>query len=124
MKDAFIIFQVIIALISSYFLLNGLWKFVKREQKQTFLKVFYTAVIWAGILFLSIFPDSLRVFSVKFGLGENLNTIIFIGFVLVFMAIFKLLTSIERLEQTISELVRKNALDDLSDFVEEKDKKH
>ncbi len=116
-------FQVILIVIASSFLLSGLWKFIRREQKQTFLKVTYTTLIWGSVIFLSIFPDSLRVWSIRFGLGENLNTIIFIGFVLVFIAIFKLLNSIEKLEQTISELVRKDALSDLDKQLIRKNKK-
>ena len=116
-------FQVILIAIASSFLLSGLWKFIRREQNQTFLKATYTALIWGSVIFLSIFPDSLRIWSIRFGLGENLNTIIFIGFVLVFMAIFKLLNSIERLERTISELVRKDALSDLNKQLIRKNKK-
>lgn len=106
-------FQFILIIIAVFFLFNGLWKFIRREQNQTFLKVVYTILIWWSVLILSLFPDLTRQISIKFGLGENLNTIIFIGFVLVFMAIFKLLNSIERLEQTISSLIRKEALKDL-----------
>ena len=115
-------FQIILIIISISFLFSGLWKFIRREQNQTLFKVVYTTLIWGSILFLSIFPDYLRVLSAKFGLGENLNTMIFIGFVLVFIAIFKLLNSIEKLEQTISELVRKDALSDLDKQLIGKDK--
>ncbi len=116
-------FQIILITISISFLFSGLWKFIRREQNQTLLKVVYTTLIWGSILFLSIFPDYLRVLSARFGLGENLNTMIFIGFVLVFIAIFKLLNSIERLEQTISELVRKDALSDLDKQLIRKNKR-
>ena len=123
MNINFTFFQIILIIISISFLFSGLWKFIRREQNQTFFKVVYTTLIWGSVLFLSIFPDHLRVLSIKFGLGENLNTIIFIGFVLVFMAIFKLLNSVEKLEQTISELVRKDALNDLDRRLIEKDEK-
>ncbi len=116
-------FQFVLIIISSSFLFGGLWKFIRREQNQTFFKVVYTTLIWGSILFLSVFPDYLRVLSMRFGLGENLNTMIFIGFVLVFIAIFKLLNSIERLEQTISELVRKDALSDLDKQLIRKNKR-
>jgi hypothetical protein len=47
------------------------------------------------------------------GLGENFNTLIFIGFVIIFMIIFKLLHIIERMERNVSEIVRKDALSKL-----------
>lgn len=113
-------FQFILVVISALFLFSGLWKFVRKGQSQTFFKVSYTTLIWGSVLTLSIFPDLMREMSMKFGLGENLNTIIFIGFVLVFIAIFKLLNSIERIEQTISGLVRKEALKDMDRYIDKK----
>ena len=115
MSINFSLFQIILALIAISFLFSGLWKFIKREQNQTVFKVIYTVVIWTGVLFFSLFPDSLRIWARNLGLGENLNTVIFFGFVLVFMAIFKLLNSIEKIEQTITEIVRKEALKDLDE---------
>ncbi len=111
------IFQIALVVVAALFLINGLWKFIKREQNQTFFKVVYTAIIWSGIIFLALFPDLPRELSIKFGLGETLNVLIFFGFVLVFMAIFKLLNSIEKLEQTISELIRKQALKDIGKYI-------
>ena len=110
-------FQIILVVVAGLFLINGLWKFIKREQNQTFFKALYTTLVWGGVLFLALFPDLPRQLSIEFGLGETLNVLIFFGFVLVFMAVFKLLNSIEKLEQTISELVRKQALNDLGDFI-------
>jgi len=109
----FTFFQLFFSGIAVLFLVNGLRKFVARERGQTFFKALYTTIIWGGIIFLILFPDIPRKLSVKLGLGESLNVLIFFGFILVFMAIFKLLRSIEKLEWTISELVRKQALSDL-----------
>ncbi len=114
------IVQIILVLISIGFLFSGLWKFVKRERSQTFFKASYTALIWGGIIFLIIFPDFPQEFSRRFGLGESLNVLIFFGFVMVFMAIFRLLGSIERLEQSISELAREQALEKLRKIKEKK----
>ena len=116
-------FQIILIVISISFLFSGLWKFIRREQNQTFFKALYTATIWGGIIFLTLFPDTPRDLSMQFGLGETLNVLIFFGFVLVFVAIFKLLSSIEKTEQTLSELVRKDALKGLDERFIKNDKK-
>jgi hypothetical protein len=120
-------FQILLVGVAVLFLLNGLWKFIKREKGQSFFKVLYTTVIWGGIIFLALFPDMPRNLSIKLGLGESLNALIFLGFVLVFMAIFKLLNSIEKVEQTISGLIRQEALKGLDEYTnsgEEKSKKN
>ena len=111
-------FQIVLIIVAGLFLFNGLWKFIKREQGQSVLKIIYTALIWGGVVFLAVFPDFLRTFSREHGLGESLNVFIFVGFILVFVAIFKLLGSIEKGERNITELVRKEALKDLDKYID------
>ena len=111
------IYQIILALISLLFLTNGFLKFIKRENNQTVFKFISIIIIWGGILLFTIFPNATRIISVKLGMGENLNTLIFIAFVFIFIIIFKLLNIIERLEKNISEIVRKEALKDLKNKI-------
>lgn len=105
------IYQITLALVALLFLSNGLGKFIRRERSQTLFKFFLTIVVWGSILSLSIFPKTAQQMSSAIGLGENLNTLIFIGFVIIFIIVFKLLSIIEKLEHNISEIVRKEALE-------------
>jgi hypothetical protein len=107
------IYQIILGIVSLISIAQASSTFIKREKGQTFFKFISTIVIWGTIFSFAIFPRISHLLSAKFGLGENLNTLIFIGFVVVFMVIFKLLHSIERLERDISEIVRKEALEKL-----------
>ncbi|MEI7891296.1 MAG: DUF2304 domain-containing protein [bacterium] len=107
------IFQLFFALIAFVFWLNALLKFFRRERSQTFFKFFANSVVWLGIMLFSIFPSQVHLFSEKLGFGESLNTFIFIGFVIVFMIIFKIINMIERTERNISEIVRKEALSEI-----------
>lgn len=109
------IYQITLALVAFLFLSSGAMKFIRRERSQTFFKLFLTLVIWGAIFFLSIFPKTAQEFSSTIGLGENLNTLIFIGFVIIFIIIFKLLNIIEKLERNLSEIVRKEALERLNE---------
>jgi hypothetical protein len=103
------------AVISLLFLVSAWMKFLRREQRQTIFKLLTNSVIWLGILIFSLFPASTHLISEKLGFGESLNTFIFIGFVVVFMILFKIITMIERIEKNISEIVRKEALDKITE---------
>ncbi len=105
--------NLVLVFVSGFFLITGAIKFFKREERQTFFKLFSYLVIWGSILTFGLFPRSSRSLSQFLGFGENLNTLIFFGFVVVFSALFKLVSSVERLERNISEIVRREALEKL-----------
>lgn len=114
MKLAFL-FQILSASIASVFLANGFFKFFRRERSQSFFKLFANSIVWLGIIIFSLFPSQVHLFSQKLGFGESLNTFIFIGFLIVFMILFKIINIIEKTERNISEIVRKEALSNLTE---------
>ena len=103
------------AAIASGFLLNTWLKFLRRERSQTIFKLLASNLVWFGIIIFSLFPQATHILSQRLGFGESLNTFIFIGFVLVFMILFKIINIIERTERNISEIVRKEALSKISE---------
>jgi hypothetical protein len=105
--------QMILTLVALFFLLKALLKFAKKERSQTFFKLFANVIIWGGIMLFSLFPKLTHIFSEKLGFGQNLNTLIFIGFVIVFMILFKIINILERTERNISEIIRKEALKEI-----------
>lgn len=107
--------------VAALFLINGLVRFFKGEERQTFFKLFAYLVIWGSILTFGLFPHVSRSISLFLGFGENLNTLIFLGFVVVFVALFKLVNAVERLERNISEIVRREALEKLERLQERGD---
>jgi len=107
------IVHLVLAGVAALFLLGGTVKFFKREERQTFFKLLANFVIWGAILTLALFPDVSHIVSQWLGFGENLNTLIFLGFVVALIALFKLLNATERLERNISEIVRREALEKL-----------
>ncbi len=102
--------SIVASLVSVFYLARSLYKFFRKEKGQTFFKLFLTTIVWGGVILFSIFPNLAHFLSVKFGLGENLNTLIFIGFIIIFAVLFKLIKIIEKIEKDISEIVRKEAL--------------
>lgn len=75
-------------------------------------KTLIFAGIWIGIAILALFPQVSHHISQKLGIGigDNLNVLIFSGFVVAFAFIHKLVHDTDHLEQTITKLVRAQAL--------------
>ena len=107
------IYQIVIIFISSIMLFQGGKEFFKRESGQTFLKFAVRIIVWGGMAVVAIFPNSTMIFAKLIGIEGNINAVILTGFLLVFLLIFKLLSAIEKIEQNISELTRKEALSHL-----------
>jgi len=106
----FSFYKIIVILISSYFIVRQLYKFLNREQYQSFIKFIATIIVWGGVIVFISVPGLSHFISEKLGLGKNLNTLIFTGFILVFILIFKLISIIEKVEKNITDIVRKEAL--------------
>jgi len=60
-----------------------------------------------------IYPKASMSLAKIIGIEGNINAVILIGFLFIFLIIFKLLSAIERLEQDLSVLTRKDALKEI-----------
>lgn len=109
------LYQIIIICISAVMLFQGGKEFFKRETGQTFLKFAVRVIVWGGMGLIAIYPNSTVYFAKLIGIEGNINAVILTGFLLVFLLIFKLLSAIEKLEQNLSELTRREALSHLDD---------
>lgn len=107
------IYQIIVIIVSAVMLFQGTRDFLKRESGQTLLKFSARIIVWGGMGAVAIYPNFTRLVARVMGIEENMNAVMIIGFVLIFLLIFKLLSAIEKIEQNISELTRKEALRDL-----------
>jgi hypothetical protein len=106
-------YQIALLVISSVMVFQGIKNFVKRETGQTFLKLGIRLLVWGGMAAIAIYPDITWVVARALGIVDNINAAIMIGFLLIFLMIFKLLSAIEKIEQNISELTRRDALHDI-----------
>ncbi len=98
-------------------LFQGAKEYLKRETGQTFLKFAVRLIVWGGMGLVAVYPNSTMFFAKMIGIEGNINAVILTGFLLVFLLIFKLLSAIEKIEQNISELTRKEALGHLPEQV-------
>lgn len=98
-------------------LFQGGKDFFKRESGQTFLKFSVRVIVWGGMGLIAIYPNSTIYLAKIIGIEDNINAVILSGFLLVFLLIFKLLSAIEKIEQNISELTRREALSHLDEVL-------
>ena len=104
------VYQVVILGISSVMIFQGVKEFFKRETGQTILKLMVRLIVWGGMAVVAVYPNSTIIVAKYLGVVDNINAVIITGFLLIFLIIFKLLSAIEKIEQNISELTRREAL--------------
>lgn len=107
------IYQILVTAISLIMIFQGVKNYARGKSGQTFLKLFIRLIVWGGMAVIAIFPQATNILASLIGLEGNINAVILIGFIFVFIMIFKLLSAIERLEQQLSILTRKETLMDL-----------
>lgn len=105
--------RFVIAVVSGFFIFQAIYFFIQRKKSFSFFKLATTFLIWCSIGLIALFPDFAYFVSRSLGFGENLNTLIFVGFIIVFAILFKIIRLIEKIEREISEVVRKEALKDV-----------
>ncbi len=112
------LYQVVVVVISSVMLFQGIKEFVKREAGQTVLKLLVRLVVWGGMALVAIYPNFTYSLSKLVGIEDNITAVIVTGFIFVFLIIFKLLSAIEKLEQNMSELTRRESLKEAHERIE------
>lgn len=110
---SFHIYQIIIIFISVFMIYQGISNYIKGKNGQTIYKLLLRIIIWGGMSLIAMIPNILNILAKTLGIIDNINAVILTGFLLVFLMIFKLLSAIEKLEQQISEITRKEALKEI-----------
>jgi len=113
------LYQIVVLCISSVMLFQGIKDFIKRETGQTGLKLFVRIIVWGGMALVAVFPSFTTFVARVIGIVDNINAVILTGFLMNFLLIFKLLSAIEKIEQNVSELTRREALNTAADSIEQ-----
>jgi hypothetical protein len=109
----FHIYQAIITAVSAFMIFQGIKNYISGKSSQTIYKLAIRIIVWGGMAIVALFPFLTNTLAKIIGLEGNINAVILVGFILIFLMIFKLLSAIERLEQNISILTRKDALKEI-----------
>lgn len=113
MGVSFHFYQIAILALAGFMIWQGGAKYFRHEGGQTFFKFSIRILVWGGMSAVAIFPKLSNNLAHVIGIEGNINAVIMVGFVLVFLMIFKLLSAIEHLEEQITTLTRKESLDQL-----------
>lgn len=108
-------YQIVIPIICAVLILNSFRRFITREKNYSLLKLLLRIVVWGGLAAITLMPEMSVVIAEIIGIQDNINALVLLGFVLVFVTIFKLLNLIEAQERTITKLVREIALKDITE---------
>lgn len=106
-------YQFVVIAIAAVEIYFGLAKYIKRAAGQTLLKLAVRMAVWGGMGLVALYPRLTDELAQTVGIEGNVNAVILVGFLLVFLIIFKILAVVERIEQDISVLTRKDALKEL-----------
>lgn len=106
------LYQVIILGLAVFMIYQGGKKYLKHEGGQAFAKFAVRVIVWGGMAAIAVYPNLSNQVAHYIGIEGNINAVILVGFILVFLIIFKLLSAIESLEQQITSLTRKETLTD------------
>jgi len=107
----FEIYQWLVPLMCFFFIVRTVLQY--RKRKRSLQGTFIWVIFWSILIILAIIPNeaSYKVAQVL-GFKSNINAIIFVALGLLFLFVFYLSSTVDRLETQITELVRKLALDD------------
>ncbi len=104
------IYQWIVPLIALYYLYRIIHQI--RTGKKTIQNAIIWIVFWLFVILLAVLPNGLTSKIAHFlGFKNNVNALIFSCLGLLFILVFQLSSSINRLEQNLTQLVRKLALE-------------
>ena len=103
------VFQIILLA----FLVFALSRVLLRiKSKELSLREFiFWALIWTLAIIIIIFPDIIINLSRHIGIGRGVDVIIYGGVALLFYLIFRLYVKLERIEHSITKLVKEIAIE-------------
>ncbi len=102
------LYQIIGSIIGIIAIILALLRF--KEGKITLGMLSLWILLWIGVIYVSLFPESTNFFSAAAGIGRGLDVVLILGLFGCYYLIFKIYTMIENMEKEITQLVRELAL--------------
>ncbi len=93
------------------FLFTGLFYFVRLRNRIADVLLLFM-LVGAAVLFI-LFPEWTNVLAKKLGVGRGTDLVLYLCIVLFYFVILKLYARMRKLEQQITDLIRKQAIDEV-----------
>lgn len=87
-----------------------------KRAKQTVIswrEAMLWSVLWIVAALVILLPDSTSVVARLFGVGRGVDIVIYASITLLFVLVFKAFLTLDRLERSLTDVVRKEALREL-----------
>lgn len=111
------LYQILVVFIAS---IAVLLVFDRYHRRKTSLQTFILwLILWVLLAIFTIIPDSSTFLANFFGIGRGLDLILVFGIIGAYYLIFRLYLKIEKIDQDITELVRKIAIEKEIEFEED-----
>lgn len=100
-------------LLLSILILFVLWRtyaaYKKRNLSETF--IFVWGIFWLGVLILVFKQDLVSRVATTLGISRGVDLVIYVSLIVIFFLIYKILILIDDLNSKITQMVRKNAIE-------------
>ena len=123
MPQTFSLYQLLVPLFAALMIAKAVSQFLRRRR--TLRELFVLCTIWSGVSLVAVFPDfSMHWLSILTGIKSGFYALIFFTLVVLVYGFLQLLIKMEDNERTLTELVRKIALTELSNKTTEHTEKN
>ena len=103
----------VIALIFSLIMIYFAYLHYRRGEINS-LEILFWIFVWTGAVFIALFPEIFRSFSATIAISRAFDLAMIGGFMLVIPIVYSAYIRTRRIEKKLEDIIRKEALKDLS----------
>lgn len=104
--------MLILQIIVSIFVASNIWRIYSqlKSQKITITSFIWWLVLWLIVLVVFWVPDSTSYLALLLGITRGADLMIYASVLLIFYLLFKIFVRLNKIEESITKLVRQRAL--------------
>lgn len=105
---------MIIKVLILFFVLFVLWRtFLRYKANDISVREFFVwTVFWFIVVLASFLPKKTDILAQKLGVERGADLLVYLSIMVLFFVVFKLIVKQEKIDRQITELVRKEAIDE------------